>query len=317
MWPVAAAASLLAAGGCGPVAPSDAAGEPRPAPAGSEARGRDEMFPWLLVEVPVQDLRGLLDYIAATSGYLRVVAAEADPPWSDPLDAMWIGSMNPNTREMDVDGDGRIDFTGDMDTFAIATSGMNELPHAGLRPSEANRGTSTRVGVVGYDVLGNIFVQSWADSPVVLTGEEPAFVRLPPLPSPGALTPCYDGVDQDQDGWIDLDDPDCRQGGPLIEGGPRVATCNDGVDNDGDGLSDALDDGCHRGDDLSELPSCEDGLDDDGDTWFDAADPDCALPGGREVGFTTWSCNDGLDGDLDGFIDAMDDSCAEAASAQE
>lgn len=57
---------------------------------------------------------------------------------------------------------------------------------------------------------------------------------------------CYDGVDNDQDGWIDRDDPDCSaEDGPLDEIG-RIAglACNDGIDNDGDGAIDADDSVC-------------------------------------------------------------------------
>lgn len=279
--------------------------------------GRGDVFPWLLVEVPAQDIHGLLDYVAAVSGYLKVVAAQADPPWTDPLLMTWTGAMNPNARLQDVDGDGNPDITGDMDTFALAMSGITELPQVGLIPGEVHRDVQLRVGVVGYDILGRIFVERWADQPVVMTGIEPAFVRLPALPPFGSVTPCYDGLDDDGDGWVDLEDPDCRPGGPLIEAGAGTSTCNDGADNDGDGAADREDPGCEHGGDLSEVPSCSDGLDDDGDTWTDAEDPDCELPGARENGFGVWTCNDGVDNDATGFIDALDDRCSAGARASE
>ena len=54
---------------------------------------------------------------------------------------------------------------------------------------------------------------------------------------------CSDSLDNDADGWTDLDDPECwRPDG--IEYGHGLAACNDGVDNDGDMLVDADDAGC-------------------------------------------------------------------------
>ena len=56
--------------------------------------------------------------------------------------------------------------------------------------------------------------------------------------------------------------------------------CNDAYDNDFDGLIDADDPECIISWDDTEdgaPPSCEDGADDDGDGWTDDGDPDCAL----------------------------------------
>ena len=58
---------------------------------------------------------------------------------------------------------------------------------------------------------------------------------------------CFDGLDNDNDGLADCDDPDCR-----IYGRCRIAdtetgrACFDGLDNDGDGLSDCMDDDCMK-----------------------------------------------------------------------
>ena len=51
---------------------------------------------------------------------------------------------------------------------------------------------------------------------------------------------CNDGIDNDGDGLIDCNDPDC-QFPPAIEQG---CNCADGVDNDGDGKIDSLDPKC-------------------------------------------------------------------------
>ena len=86
--------------------------------------------------------------------------------------------------------------------------------------------------------------------------------------------------DNDNDGWIDAEDPDCQAG--VAEGGYHAfAQCNDGVDNDGDGLIDREDVGCSSAlDDMERgvaYPHCRDGIDNDLDGWIDAADPDCVI----------------------------------------
>ena len=67
----------------------------------------------------------------------------------------------------------------------------------------------------------------------------------------------------------------------------RVTECNDGVDNDNDGLVDLFDYGCVNGDSPSEstdpdltLPACADRLDNDEDDQIDyPSDPDCTGAG--------------------------------------
>jgi hypothetical protein len=140
---------------------------------------------------------------------------------------------------------------------------------------------------------------------------------------------CINRRDDDNDGFVDLNDPDCeyrphnRERDPFHEVSadrPVVNTCYDGLDNDGDGLVDAedptcwnpalgfapdgfLDEGGSRG------TGCTDGLDEDGDGWIDGQDPDCQ-PGDPatqdETGFGDTQCNDGIDNDGDGLIDAED-----------
>lgn len=60
---------------------------------------------------------------------------------------------------------------------------------------------------------------------------------------------CRDAIDNDGDGWVDGDDPDCPAG---ETGGYGSAVCNDGVDNDADGLTDADDRDCDSATDGSE-----------------------------------------------------------------
>jgi hypothetical protein len=69
----------------------------------------------------------------------------------------------------------------------------------------------------------------------------------------GAPTPpgeCQDGVDNDNDGFIDGDDPGCDDGTEAPDNSPPPpppGECEDGVDNDNDGLVDGDDPGCDDG----------------------------------------------------------------------
>ena len=84
-------------------------------------------------------------------------------------------------------------------------------------------------------------------------------------------TACTDGVDNDGDGLVDLEDPGCD--GPDDEderGSLQTQACSDGADNDDDGLIDLDDPGCEDSsdDDESNAPEpteCDDGTDNDDD----------------------------------------------------
>ena len=63
--------------------------------------------------------------------------------------------------------------------------------------------------------------------------------------SPGqdVVETCGDGIDNDNDGLIDCDDPDCNADDRCPPGNmPEI--CGDGIDNDGDGNADCLDSDC-------------------------------------------------------------------------
>ncbi len=72
------------------------------------------------------------------------------------------------------------------------------------------------------------------------------------------LGACNDGVDNDADGRIDLDDPGCPDGLGESEIDPAVAPqCSDGIDNDMNGLIDyPADEGCEAAGDPEEDPDC-------------------------------------------------------------
>jgi len=65
---------------------------------------------------------------------------------------------------------------------------------------------------------------------------------------------CSDGVDNDGDGLVDLQDPGCTNAEDNDETNdpPPTTQCSDGVDNDGDGFIDLADPGCENADDNNE-----------------------------------------------------------------
>jgi hypothetical protein len=82
---------------------------------------------------------------------------------------------------------------------------------------------------------------------------------------PDTETSCDNGVDDDGDGLIDGDDPDCQS-----PEGPEAGNCSDGIDNDGDGFIDGDDPDCQSPDTET---SCDNGVDDDGDGSSTATTP--------------------------------------------
>ena len=126
---------------------------------------------------------------------------------------------------------------------------------------------------------------------------------------------CSDCVDNDGDGWVDRDDPDCdddyrEDGSDPTEDNYTLGmfTCNDELDNDEDGLVDWEDDECDAGDESES--NCDDGEDNDGDGWEDELDGEC-IDGGVELGEDTWGCSNGLDDDGDNWIDGDDPDCTD------
>lgn len=91
---------------------------------------------------------------------------------------------------------------------------------------------------------------------------------------------CGDGLDNDDDGYIDApSDTGCAGASDVSEQAPVASgymECDDGIDNDGDGLADMVDPGCAAPFASPENPSCDDHVDNDGDGTIDMADRDCA-----------------------------------------
>jgi hypothetical protein len=121
---------------------------------------------------------------------------------------------------------------------------------------------------------------------------------------------CRDGLDNDEDGKADDDDPDCESPDEISEG----PACSDGVDNDGDGRIDDADPGCNFPDDTSEELDCRDGVDNDGDGDVDTDDPGCLDADDLTEGP---DCSDGLDNDGDGLVDLADPGCVVGSDNRE
>ena len=160
---------------------------------------------------------------------------------------------------------------------------------------------------------GNSWVaEGEASDPITFAEGEVLELSLPPLVLFDEFRhACNNELDDDGDGWIDLDDPDCADGGTRETGFDEDLDCNDGIDNDDDNLIDAEDLDCEDASD-DEYSECLDGKDNDGDGWKDGDDPDCSFDV-YETGFdATWQCNDGEDNDGDGDVDADDSNCESA-----
>ena len=151
---------------------------------------------------------------------------------------------------------------------------------------------------------------------------------------PTGTAGCTDEEDNDGDGWVDLEDPDCTMYGEEL--GATGFACNDFEDNDGDGDVDADDADCisafRSAEDLGDV-DCSDGTDNDGDGYVDGLDADCMLGDTEDgtfdtdctaddeecewaldtVAVSTSSCDNGLDDDGDGWTDASDADCSNAA----
>jgi hypothetical protein len=143
---------------------------------------------------------------------------------------------------------------------------------------------------------------------------------------------CVDGVDNDQDGFVDCADQDCPQAGACQGGGdtgvqdtgstdtgvqdtgspdtgpePQPENCIDGLDNDLDGRSDCADSDCDAAGACQTGPEiCGNNFDDDRNGVADCADAACrgVDPCNGE------DCLDGTDNDRDGLVDCDDSQCA-------
>lgn len=129
---------------------------------------------------------------------------------------------------------------------------LQVVPAAGSTAANADCGASS-AGVTALD---------WAHRKMKLV---PTFVSRPPAA-------CENGIDDDEDGFPDVDDPGCEDAFDPDEHAPALP-CDDGVDNDGDGWADSRlaggDPGCRTSWSVTESPQCQDGVDNDGEARID------------------------------------------------
>jgi len=109
------------------------------------------------------------------------------------------------------------------------------------------------------------------------------------MAAPRAKKACNDRIDNDGDGYIDLNDLGCTNRNDLSELNPNIE-CDDGLDNDGDVAIDYNDNGCSGQTDNDET-DCGDGICEGGET-SGTCPVDCGYPD---------SCSD-TDG---GFVESL------------
>ena len=93
------------------------------------------------------------------------------------------------------------------------------------------------------------------------------------LAAPPFETKCGNMIDDDGDGLIDCEDPDCFNSNVCT-----VEICNNGIDDDNDGWIDCSDSECFDLEICVEI--CNNGIDDNNNGLIDADDPQCTTPSG-------------------------------------
>jgi hypothetical protein len=133
---------------------------------------------------------------------------------------------------------------------------------------------------------------------------------------------CRNGLDDDANGLIDLNDPGCEALDDATEAPAGARACSDGVDNDGNGSFDfPYDAGCTGAGDPTEVPpvrapACDNGVDDDADGYTDfPIDYGCEGRGDDDevARMPAPACGDLLDNDADGTVDYTRDGLCESS----
>lgn len=183
--------------------------------------------------------------------------------------------------------------------------------------------------------ISNLDVDARGEHLVLAHTDEPALTVIDLTASPDDLstrrTINYRTIDGCQDPYLRSTDAECMP--QTVWLGEQIPACADGIDNDEDGFIDRADLGCEseldqdeaQSNELSsEADSCSDGLDNDADGLIDDEDPGCRDPEtvSRFAFEQTPQCADGIDNDLDGLLDydangAGDPDCLFAADQSE
>ena len=145
----------------------------------------------------------------------------------------------------DHDGDGDDDLILNVDP---TTGDDGALPIVELRPGSNTSAFEVKVdGLIsavgrGNFSVGDITVQSTDTlGPLTFDGTiQELSIGLRVLGDEERPL-CDNGIDNDGDGWIGEDDPDCADGEGYETNPTSDTECNDGIDNDGDGAIDAAD----------------------------------------------------------------------------
>jgi hypothetical protein len=154
---------------------------------------------------------------------------------------------------------------GTLTRFDFAGDDYTQVPTQSTLASGGFRGDLSQVGPDACLYLtqdGTRYDNGTVSSENSLVRICPGFNPPPGIEGPPGNANCSDGIDNDGDTLVDLNDPDCVAP-------PEV--CDNGADDDGDTLVDLNDPDCAAPPEI-----CDNGVDDDGDTLVDLNDPDCS-----------------------------------------
>jgi hypothetical protein len=186
---------------------------------------------------------------------------------------------------------------------SIDSGGSSRISWTSTNTTSCNAGTGNGTGISGSFSTGSLTkTTSYTVTCIGPNGQRGGntSVSLNGAPADGNGKPqCSDGIDNNGNRLIDINEPNCHLGGDLnkeymslhdSEDTPPTE-CSDGIDNNGNGLIDRDDPNCHVGGNLNKeyVPThisestpptqCDDGADNDGDGKVDAEDSGCHTDG--------------------------------------
>jgi hypothetical protein len=116
-----------------------------------------------------------------------------------------------------------------------------------------------------------------------------AVLLFNPYQASDGVPDCGDGIDNDGDGDVDATDASCADTLGPSEVSPGLP-CDNGVDDDNDGWMDfPFDPGCESSTALTEAPQCQDGIDNDADGRVDF-DGGASANGGTAIADSDSAC---------------------------